>query len=91
MDTDAPYPETAAAIAAAQALGIVCVEMEAASLYAYAATTGAAVVCLAHVTNMMATAGDDFEKGADNGVHDALAVARAAAGAVRGIPGPPRP
>jgi len=28
-----------------------------------------------HPVNTMATAGDDFEKGADNGVHDALALA----------------
>jgi hypothetical protein len=51
-------------------------------LYAYAAARGRAVVCLAHVTNTMATAGDDFEKGADNGVHDALAVARTVAAAL---------
>ena len=62
---------------------ITCVEMEAAGLYAYAAARGQAVVCFAHITNTMATAGADFEKGADNGVHDALAVARAAAGALR--------
>jgi len=77
--TDAPYRETAAAIEAARAQGVACVEMEAAALYAYAAVRGASVVCLAHITNTMATAGDDFEKGADNGVHDALAVARAVA------------
>jgi uridine phosphorylase len=77
--TDAPYRETRAAITAAEREGMVCVEMEAAALYAYAAAHGRAVVCLAHVTNTMATAGDDFEKGSDNGVHDALAVARAAA------------
>lgn len=77
--TDAPYRETQEAIAAAAADGIACVEMEAAALYAYAAASGARVVCLAHVTNTMATDGDDFEKGVDNGVHDALAVARAVA------------
>jgi uridine phosphorylase len=81
--TDAPYRETAAAIAAAEREGVACVEMEAAALYAYAAATGRSVVCLAHVTNAMATAGDDFEKGVDNGVHDALAVARATAIALR--------
>ena len=36
--TDAPYRETAAAIAAAEREGIACVEMEAAALYAYAAS-----------------------------------------------------
>jgi len=80
--TDAPYRETAVAIAHAQQLGADCVEMEAAGLYAYAAARGAAVVCFAHVTNTMATDGDDFEKGADAGVHDALAVAAAAARAL---------
>jgi uridine phosphorylase len=80
--TDAPYRETEAAIAAACAEGIACVEMEAAALYGYAAASGARVVCLAHITNTMATEGDDFEKGDDNGVHDALAVARAVAAAL---------
>jgi len=81
--TDAPYRETEASTPAGAADGVICVEMEAAALYAYAAATGAQVVCLAHVTNTMATAGDDFEKGADNGVRDALAVARAVAIALR--------
>ncbi|AEA26509.1 phosphorylase family protein [Pseudonocardia dioxanivorans] len=82
--TDAPYRETATAIARAEAAGAVCVEMEAAALYAYAEASGRAVVCLAHVTNTMATAGDDFEKGQDNGVHDALAVVRAVVAALAG-------
>jgi len=59
--------------------------MEAAALYAYAYAYASArdrdrdrnVVCLAHVTNTMATDGEDFEKGVDNGVHDAMALARA--------------
>jgi len=37
---------------------------------------------LAHITNTMAVEGEDFEKGHDNGVHDALAVVRAAAAAL---------
>ena len=77
--TDAPYRETAAAIAHAQELGVACVEMEAAGLYAYAAARGVAVVCFAHITNTMATDGNDFEKGADYGVRDAMAVAAAMA------------
>ncbi|CAN1558469.1 WcaG Nucleoside-diphosphate-sugar epimerases [Mycobacteriaceae bacterium] len=80
--TDAPFRETAAAIAAAAAEGIACVEMEAAALYAYAEASGARVVCLAHITNTMAVEGEDFEKGHDNGVHDALAVVLAAAAAL---------
>jgi purine-nucleoside phosphorylase len=78
-----PPPAGRAAIAAAKADGVACVEMEAAALYAYATARDRQVVCLAHVTNTMATDGDDFEKGTDNGVHDALAVARAAAVALR--------
>ncbi len=81
--TDAPYRETAAALAEAAAAGISCVEMEAAALYAYAAARSRAVVCLAHITNTMATDGDDFEKGVDNGVHEALAVACAVARCLR--------
>jgi uridine phosphorylase len=77
--TDAPYRETETAIGAAASAGVACVEMEAAALYAYATARQRQVVCLAHVTNTMATTGDDFEKGVDNGVHDALAVVRAAA------------
>jgi uridine phosphorylase len=80
--TDAPYRETAVAIDAARGAGVVCVEMEAAALYAYALARGRRVVCLAHVTNTMATAGDDFEKGADNGAHSALGVTRAVAAAL---------
>lgn len=80
--TDAPYRETVAAIDAAATLGVACVEMEAAGLYAFATARGACLVCFAHVTNTMATAGDDFEKGADSGVHDALAVTRATAAAL---------
>ena len=80
--TDAPYRETAPAIDTARATGAVCVEMEAAALYAYAQARQRRVVCLAHVTNTMATAGDDFEKGTDNGVPAALAVVRATAAAL---------
>lgn len=75
--TDAPYRETAVAVAAARAEGIACVEMEAAALYAYAEATGARVVCLAHITNTMGTTGDDFDKGSENGVGDALEAVRA--------------
>jgi len=49
--------------------------MEAAALYASARDRN--VVCVAHVTNTMATDGEDFEKGVDNGVHDAMALVRA--------------
>jgi len=72
--TDAPFRETHAAIAAARARGILAVEMEAAGLYAFAAARGRDVVCLAHVTNQMGQIEGDFEKGAENGSAEALAV-----------------
>jgi uridine phosphorylase len=50
--------------------------MEAAALYAFAEARSKGVVCLAHVTNQMAVVEGDFEKGRDNGSHDALEVIR---------------
>ena len=83
MDNRCAVPgDRAAAVDAARGAGVVCVEMEAAALYAFALACGQRVVCLAHVTNTMATAGDDFEKGTDNGVHGSLAVTRAVASAL---------
>lgn len=70
--TDAPYRETEEAIAHAVSLGVIAVEMEAAALYAFAQVRGFDLVCVAHVTNTMATDGDDFEKGDADGAHDAL-------------------
>ncbi len=80
--TDAPYRETETAITSAVAAGAVCVEMEAAALYAYAAARARDVVCLAHVTNSMAVADDDFEKGDADGATASLALAAAVARAV---------
>jgi uridine phosphorylase len=72
--TDAPFRETEAAIDAYRNEGIVAVEMEAAALYALAEAKQYAIICFAHVTNQMAQAGDDFEKGPDQGSQTALAV-----------------
>ncbi len=77
--TDAPYRETKASIERAEGLGIAAVEMEAAALYAYATARRRNVICVAHVTNTMATDGDDFEKGDADGALDALAVVGAIA------------
>jgi uridine phosphorylase len=82
--TDAPYRETAEAIAYAESLGIVAVEMEAAALYAFAAARDADVLCIAHVTNTMATDGDDFEKGESDGAHAALEVVATIVARARG-------
>ena len=75
--TDAPFRETAEAIEAARGKGILAVEMEAAALYAFARAAGVRVLCLAHVTNTMGLAGDDFEKGEADGTRDALTVLEA--------------
>lgn len=72
--TDAPFRETAEAIAAAHDAGILAVEMEAAALYAFAAARQKSVLCLAHVTNQMGQIEGDFEKGADDGAEESLRV-----------------
>ena len=72
--TDAPFRETAVAIEDARAKAVLAVEMEAAALYTFAHATGATVLCLAHVTNTMGLAAQDFEKGEADGTADALAV-----------------
>ncbi len=77
--TDAPFRETAEAIAAMKRRGLLAVEMEAAALYAFAAARRKPVVCLAHVTNQMARIEGDFEKGEAEGAVDTLNVIRIAA------------
>lgn len=72
--TDAPYRETEYAIALARGEGILAVEMEAAALYALSEVREYPIVCLAHVTNQMATVEGDFEKGESGGSLDALRV-----------------
>ena len=88
--TDAPFRETAEAIDDARSRGILAVEMEAAALYAFAAAAGVRALCLAHVTNTMGLAGDDFEKGEADGTRDALAVLGRVISALH-RPGSPRP
>lgn len=61
--TDAPYRETPSALEAMARKGVVCVEMEAAALYAFAEARGNPVLCFAHLTNTMARNEGDFEKG----------------------------
>ncbi len=81
--TDAPFRETAAAIEANRARGILAVEMEAAALYAFAEVRAKPVICFAHVTNQMARIEGDFEKGEAGGAYDALTVIEATARALR--------
>jgi len=77
--TDAPYHETEAAIAFARDLGALAVEMEATALYAFAVATRRSIVCFAHVTNAMARAEGEFEKGEADGTTATLAVIAATA------------
>jgi uridine phosphorylase len=70
--TDAPFRESAPAIAARRAEGILSVEMEAAALLAMGRALRRPVTCIAHVTNAMATRPDDFEKGGHDGQEEAL-------------------
>lgn len=70
--TDAPYRETAPAIEAMKKKQTICVEMEAAALYAYAERTQNDVICFAHLTNNMARQEGDFEKGEEFGSPDTM-------------------
>ncbi len=81
--TDAPFRETNTAIEAARRRGILCVEMEAAALYAMAEMRGLPVVCFAHVTNQMARIDGDFEKGEAGGSLEALQLIMAAVRALQ--------
>jgi uridine phosphorylase len=84
--TDAPFRETMEAIEAARSKGILAVEMEAAALYTLARATGVRVLCLAHVTNTMGLAADDFEKGEADGTTDALMILETAISALNVSP-----
>ena len=72
--TDAPFRETQAAIDSARTAGVLAVEMEAAALYAFARARAKPVLCVAHVTNQMATIEGDFEKGFADGAEASLKV-----------------
>ncbi len=65
--TDAPYRETAKQTERYAAMGALAVEMQAASLFAFAAARGAVIGVVAHVTNDVTSAmvhdGETFDKG----------------------------
>lgn len=84
--TDAPYRETAEAIEAARAEGVLAVEMEAASLYAFAQANQRAVVCFAHITNRMGVSEGDFEKGEADGTVASLRLIETVAQSWRNVP-----
>ncbi len=77
--TDAPFRETPTSLTTARAAGALAVEMEAAALYAFSRARGKPVICFAHVTNQMAQADGDFEKGPADGSVEALAATVATA------------
>jgi hypothetical protein len=68
--TDAPFRETAGAIAERRRDGVLAVEMEAAALYAKP------VLCVAYVTNQLGCVDGDFEKGDYNGARSSLSLIR---------------
>jgi uridine phosphorylase len=70
--TDAPFRETATAVAYCRLEGILGVEMEASALYAFAEAKDRPVICFAHITNQMGNVENDFEKGEAQGSLDAL-------------------
>ena len=61
--TDAPYRETAEQIDRYARMGALAVEMQAASLFAFAAARGVTVGMVAHVTNAPEANVDRFDKG----------------------------
>jgi uridine phosphorylase len=79
--TDAPFRETAEAVAFAISENLLAVEMEAAGLYAFAEAQSQDVLCFAHVTNRMATVENDFEKGEGDGNTAFVALLQAVADA----------
>jgi uridine phosphorylase len=79
--TDAPFRETEEAIALARSENLLAVEMEAAALYALAEAQGYSILCVAHVTNVMAQLENDFEKGEQSGNAAFLALISALVGA----------
>ncbi len=61
--TDAPYRETRSQLESYAQAGVLAVEMQAASLLAFAAARDAAVGVIAHVTNAVDHEGEAFDKG----------------------------
>ena len=80
--TDAPFRETPKKIADVKGLGAAVVEMEASALYAFAQAKKKPVVCFAHVTNRLATAENDFDKGEDNASKRMIEIVRSVRRAV---------
>ena len=82
--TDAPYRETEADLRHWAAAGILAVEMQAASLFAFGAARGANVAVVAMVSNAVDHQGDQFNTGTEeDGWRILQSIARAADAFVR--------
>ncbi|MGC1903158.1 MAG: nucleoside phosphorylase, partial [Candidatus Acidiferrum sp.] len=76
--TDAPYRETAAELQRWATRGVVAVEMQAASLFAFATARGANVAVVSMVSNAVDHVGDQFKKGtSEDGFRVIEAIVRA--------------
>jgi uridine phosphorylase len=78
--TDAPYRETRAQLEQWASEGILAVEMQAASLFAFASARRASVACVAMVSNAVDHQGEQFDTGSQ---HDGLRILEAIARAAR--------
>ncbi|MBL8209605.1 MAG: hypothetical protein JNK87_02780 [Bryobacterales bacterium] len=77
--TDAPYGETASQLERWSSKGVLAVEMQAASLFAFGAARNVAVGCVAVVSNAIDHDGPQFDTGAqEDGLRIIEACARAA-------------
>ncbi len=70
--TDAPYRETAEQLEENSNAGVLAVEMQAASLFAFASARHANVGIVAHVTNAIGQTEDLFDKGSDERAWDTV-------------------
>ena len=83
--TDAPYRETLEELREHAEAGALAVEMQAASLFAFAEAKQAAVGMVAHVTNAIDHSGEPFDKGCDaHGWHLVQAMCRVVRELLRG-------
>ena len=76
--TDAPYRETESQLQSWAKQGVLAVEMQAASLFAFGAARGVAVACVAMVSNAVDHDGQQFDTGSqDDGLRILKGLARA--------------
>jgi len=85
--TDAPYRETRTQLEAWANEGVLAVEMQAASLFAFGAARGVAVASVAMVSNAVDHEGEQFDTGSQQ---DGLRIIQACARAFTGWTGPAR-